>query len=233
MDANKDKKSEIVLDEALNTSVSKAEQFFESYKKQIYMATIGILALAGLYAGYKQFIIKPQEEEAQVAIFMAQKYFEQDSIDLALNGKEGQFSGMLTIVDEYGSTKTGNLAKYYAGMCFLKKGEYQNAIDQLESFSANDDIIAPLAEGAIGDANVELANYDAALKHFIKAAQMSKNKFSAPLFYKKAGLVYEEMKEYSKAAEIYELIKKDYKESTEGQEMDKYIARAKTLAENS
>ena len=148
MDANKDKKSEIVLDEALNTSVSKAEQFFESYKKQIYMATIGILALAGLYAGYKQFIIKPQEEEAQVAIFMAQKYFEQDSVDLALNGKEGQFSGMLTIVDEYGSTKTGNLAKYYAGMCFLKKGEYQNAIDQLESFSANDDIIAPLAEGA-------------------------------------------------------------------------------------
>lgn len=233
MDSNKDNKSGIVLDEALSSSVSKAEKFFESYKKQIYMAAIGILAIAGLYGGYKQFIVKPQEEEAQTAIFMAQKYFEQDSIDLALNGREGQFTGMLSIADEYGSTKTGNLAKYYAGMCYLKKGEFENAIAQLESFKANDELIAPLAEGAIGDAYVELNDYETAIKHFIKAAKMSKNKFTAPLFYKKAGLVYEELKEFGKAAEIYELIKKDYKESTEGQEMDKYIARAKTKAGNS
>jgi tetratricopeptide (TPR) repeat protein len=232
MDSNKDNKSGIVLDEALNSSVTKAEKFFDSYKKQIYMAAVGILVVAGLYGGYKQFILKPQEEEAQTAIFMAQKYFEQDSLDLALNGREGQFSGMLSIIDEYGSTKTGNLAKYYAGMCYLKKGEFENAISQLETFRAYDEIIAPLAEGAIGDAYVELADYESAIKHFIKAAKMSKNKFTSPLFYKKAGLVYEELKEYSKAAEIYELIKKDYKDSAEGQEMDKYIARAKTLAGN-
>ncbi len=62
---------------------------------------------------------------------------------------------------------------------------------------------------------------------------MIKNKFTTPVFLKKAGLVYEELKQYGKAVEVYELIKKDFKDTQEGQEMDKYIARARTLESNS
>lgn len=228
----KEKKEALSVDNAINEGVDKAEEFFLKNKKKIFNIGGAVLGVIILYVGYKVFYLKPLEEEAQSQIFTAQKYFEKDSVDQALNGS-GNYKGMLELADEYGSTPTGNLAKYYAGMCYLKKGEFDNAINYLEDFTTKDEVIAPLAEGAIGDANVELGNYDKAVKHFIKAAKMSKNKFTCPIFYKKAALVYEELKEYSKAAELYELIKKDFKDTPEGQEMDKYIGRARAMENNS
>lgn len=220
------------VDDALAGSLDTATVLFEKYRKQIYYVGGGILIVVALIVGYKQFYIKPLEEEAQKEIFMAQKFFEKDSLQLALNGV-GQYKGMVSIAEEYGSTKTGNLAKYYAGMSYLRTGKYNEAIEYLSDFSTSDELIGALAQAAIGDAHVELNEYDEAAKYFIKASKMIKNKFTTPVFLKKAGLVYEELKQYGKAVEVYELIKKDFKDTQEGQEMDKYIARARTLESNS
>lgn len=220
------------VDDALAGSLDSATEFFEKYKKQIAYAGGGIVLLISLFVGYKQLYIKPMEEEAQKEIFMAQKFFEKDSLQLALNGV-GSYKGMVAIADEYGPTKTGNLAKYYAGMSFLRTGKYDEAIEYLESFSTSDELIGALAQAAIGDAHVELNQYDEAAKYFIKASKMVKNKFTTPVFLKKAGLVYEELKQYGKAVEVYELIKKDFKDTQEGQEIEKFIARAKSLESNS
>jgi tetratricopeptide (TPR) repeat protein len=110
-------------------------------------------------------------------------------------------------------------------------GEYQNAVDQLEDFSTDNRMIEPLATGATGDAYVELGDLEKGVKMYKKAARMSKNKLTSPIFYKKAGLVYEELKEYGEALDAYQTIKKDFSESQEAQDIDKYIARATALKE--
>jgi tetratricopeptide (TPR) repeat protein len=149
---------------------------------------------------------------------------------LALNGNE-KFKGFEAIAEEYGASKAGNLAHYYAGICNLRTGQYESAIEHLEDFSTENLLIGPLAEGDIGDAYVELGDLDKGVNHYMKAARMTKNKLTSPVFLKKAGMVYEEKQSYVDALEAYQTIKKDFAESQEAQDIDKYIARATALKE--
>jgi tetratricopeptide (TPR) repeat protein len=218
------------LDKTLVDTTHKVEDFYANNKKQINLTLIVIIALIGGYIGYKKMIVEPMEEEAQKEIFMAQKYFEMDSFALALNGND-KFKGFEAIADEYGASKVGNLAHYYAGICNLRTGQYEAAIEHLEDFSTENMLISPLAEGAIGDAYIELGDLDKGVKHYMKAARMNKNKLTSPVFLKKAGMVYEEKQSYGEALEAYQTIKKDFAESQEAQDIDKYIARATAMKE--
>ena len=92
--------------------------------------------------------LAPLEEDAQTEMFMAELYFQKDSFALALNGDE-QYEGFLSISDDYGLTKAGNLANYYAGLCYLNLGEFENAIDYFSDFSSDDIILSSLALGCI------------------------------------------------------------------------------------
>lgn len=222
--------NDLDLDKGLLETTHKVEDFYTRHKKNINTALVALVVIIGGYFAYHNFYLAPREAEAQKEIYMAQKYFDVDSFGLALNGNE-TFKGFLTIADEYSGTKAGNLAHYYAGICHLRGGQFQEAIDQLEDFSTSNELVAPLAEGAIGDAYVELADLDNGVKHYMKAAKMSSNKLTSPIFFKKAGLVFEEQKNYDKAIEVYTTIKNDYPEAQEAQDIDKYIARATALKE--
>jgi tetratricopeptide (TPR) repeat protein len=228
--SHKKEHNELDIDKALVETTHKVESFYFKNKKQIFYALIGVVVLAGGYVGYKKLIVEPMEVTAQNEIFRAQQYFEMDSFNLALKGND-QFKGFEAIADEYGASKAGNLAHYYAGICNLRIGQYQAAIDQLEDFTTDNKLVAPLAIGAIGDAYVELGDLDKGTKYYLKAAKMSKNKLTSPVFYKKAGLAFEEKKEFGDAVDVYTTIKKDFSESQEAQDIDKYIARATAAKE--
>ena len=170
-----------------------------------------------------------REEEAQNAIFRAQRYYEQDSLNMALKGDKTAM-GMLDVASDYSGTKTGNLAHYYIGMARLQQGKYQEAIDNLEDFHLKSTIIYPLALGGIGDAYCQLKDYEKAAKYYIKAAETNENDFTTPKFYKKAGLVYEKLKEYQKAYDSYKVIQDKYKRAPVAIDIAKFVARAQ--AEN-
>ena len=87
----------------------------------------------------------------------------QDSFILALENPGGGFEGFLDTIDNYGSTKSGNLAKYYAGISYLNLGRTEDAINYLESYRSNDDITSIMKAGALGDAYAESQSYDKAL----------------------------------------------------------------------
>jgi tetratricopeptide (TPR) repeat protein len=126
-------------------------------------------------------------------------------------------------------TKGANLSKYYAGICYLKLGNFEEAIDHLKSFKGKDNIIGPMAKGAIGDAYLELNQAAKAASYYMEAAELKDNEFTSPLFLLKAGWTYEIMKDYKKALQTYERIKLNYASSNEAREIDKYIARAKGM----
>ncbi len=219
MEHKEEKKADLELDNTLIETTHKVESLYITYKKQINMGLLVVLIAIGGYIGFNKFYLEPLEKEAQAAIFPAQTLFEQDSINAALQGFE-------SVADEYGLTKAGNLAHYYAGVCLMRKGEYQNAIDHLDKFSTDNELVGPLAIGLKGDAYVELKEVDKGAKLYMKAAGMSKNKLTAPIFLKKAGLAFEELKEYNDAISAYEKIKNDFSDAQEAQDIDKFIARA-------
>ena len=204
--------------------------FYAKHKKNIQIGLGVVVALiAGLYY-YNSVYMPAQEEEASSALYYTQRYFEKDSMDLVLNG-DGKNPGAIDIADQYGSTKSGNLAKYYAGRAYLSKGDFKNALVYLKKTSFDDQMLAPLTVILIGDCQVELDQYEDAASNFMKAATMRKNDFSSPMALMKAGRTYEKLNKWDKALKAYELLKKEYKDTEYGNNIDKYIYRAKTKLE--
>ncbi|MBE2247771.1 MAG: tetratricopeptide repeat protein [Candidatus Competibacteraceae bacterium] len=204
----------------------KAVNFYNKYKKQLTIGLGAIVVLVGGYMYYAEMIKKPKERKAFEELFTAEFYFAKDSFNLALQGREGEFYGFLQVIDEFGSTKAGNLAQYYAGICYLQTGKFEEAIEHLKKFSSSDVILSPLALGCIGDAYRELGQSEDAVKYYEKAAADNNNSFTAPLYLKKAGMTYEEdLKNPEKALKIYRKIQDEYSNTTEGRDIGKFITR--------
>ena len=212
--------------EAVENALSKTEQYIEDNRKSLTIIILVIALVVGAYLSYQRFYLAPQEIEAQAEMFMAERYFEQDSLFLALEG-DGTFYGMLDIIDEFGATKSANLAHYYTGISYLRLGQFEEAIEYLKQFDANDRLVSTVALGAIGDAYVELEEYNKGVAYYEKAIAKNSNELTSAIYLKKAGYVYEEIGNYKKAVAAYETIKKDYPKSDEAREIDKYISAAK------
>lgn len=209
--------------EQIESTLGKTEMFIEKNQKTILIVlAVVVVAILAVF-GVKKFVIEPRESEAQASMFRAEQLFEKDDYATALNG-DGNNAGFLDIISEYGGTKAGNLARYYAGICYLNTGDFNNAVKYLEEFNGKDQIVKPLATGAMGDAYLELDNAAEAAKCYEKAAKESPNSFTSPMFLMKAGLTYEMVNNYQKALEMYKIIKAEYPTSNEGFNIEKYIA---------
>ena len=214
--------------ESVESALTRTELFLEKNQKIIVRIVAIVLAIVAIFLGVKKFYLAPLEEEAQAQMFVAEQYFETDSFNLALYG-DGNYSGFLDIIDEYGITRSANLSKYYAGISFLKLGQFDDALDYLKRFKSDDKMVAPIATGAIGDALVELDEIEEAVSYYLEAARMSENQFTTPLYLMKAGQVYEKLEEYKKAAGMYEQIDREYPDFSRQRNIEKYLARTKLL----
>jgi len=209
----------------IEETLSRTEQYIEDNQKSLVVIVGGIIVIIALYLSFTNFYLEPLEEEAHADMYMAEMYFEKDSFNLALNG-DGQFLGFLDIADEYSLTNAGNLANYYAGLCYLHTKQYEDAIEYLSNFSSNDIILSTLALGCIGDAYLELEEDSKALKYYEKAAENNDNEFTTPRYLMKQANILEMNEEFEDALEIYNQIKEDYSKSQIAQDIDKYIVRA-------
>lgn len=212
--------------QAIEGALTKTEQFIERYQKILIYGFSAIVVVVGLYFGYKKLIAEPNAEKALAEMAASQRLFEAGNFKQALEGN-AEGVGFAKIANQYGSTPAGNLANFYAGICALNMGEFQKAVDFLSSYSSDNIIFAPLAEGAKGDAFVELKQLDKAVSAYEKAASLNSNNFTTPAFLYKAAAVYEEQGKWEKALSIYETVKNDYPQSAEAGEVEKYITRAK------
>ncbi|UPK67749.1 tetratricopeptide repeat protein [Chitinophaga filiformis] len=208
----------------LEDSIHKAEQFFNKNKNSIIIALLVIVVVVGGSFAYNRFIKGPNEKKAQDMVFHAQQYFERDSFRVALNG-DGNYYGFLQVIDKYGSTKTGQLAKYYAGVCYVKLGEFQKGADLLSSYSSGDQIVQAMAYGLAGDAYMELGKTEEGIEYYKKAGHHSNNELTAPTYLFRAGLALEKANKPADAIAVYKEIRDKYPQTAEGREMDKYLAR--------
>ena len=208
--------------EDFEDALTKTEQFIEDNKNTLLTIVAVVFVIVGGFIGFRRFIIEPKEDNAQSEMFMAERYFQQDSFRLALEG-DGQYPGFEEIIDDFGMTKSAKLAHYYAGICYLHMGEFEESIDYLKKFNVHDKLVSVVATGAIGDAYSELEEYDNAVKYYMDAASKNPNQLTSAIYLKKAGLVYEKLEDYNKALEVYKKIKTDFPNSSEARDIEKYI----------
>jgi len=223
---------------SLDEGASKLEQFLEKNQKWIFTGLLAIIVLVGGYMWYDNNVIKPKEKEAINNLVTAQNYFDKalnekedetkikEYFDKALNGADGKY-GFLQVNEKFSGTKAGNLTNYYIGMIYFKNGDYKNAVSYLSKFNSDDAILNPMAKGTIGDAFVELEQFDDALKYYEKAAKASDNEFTTPMYYFKAGKIALKLGDKAKAKKYFEIIKEKYPDSKQGKNIDMYLMQAK------
>lgn len=218
------KNEDTLLD--LGQARQQASNFFEENQKIIIGIIAGLVILVGGWFVYINLIKAPREEKAMSQMWMAQFQFEQDSFQVALENPGGGHSGFLTIIKDFGGTKAANMAKYYAGICYLNLGNYDAALEHLNDFSPDGTIGPALKYGSLGDTYSELNEMDKAMANYKKAADAGENDILSPYNLKKLALLHESKNEFDKALEIYKTIKSKYPNSNEALTIDKYIARA-------
>lgn len=209
----------------IEAAYDKTETYINENKKSLALIIGGVIALVGVFFLWKFWYQEPRNEEAAVAMYKAEIWFQKDSFNLAINGK-GDTLGMQAVVDEYGSTRSGNIAKYYLGVSYLRTGNWDLAIENLEDFDSDDMFLSSMSIGMIGDAYMEKNMVDDAVDYYLKAANRNPNKFTSPTYLKKAAFAEEGRGNKEAALKLYEQIKVDYPESQDAAQIDKYITRA-------
>lgn len=205
--------------------VDRARNFWDKSSRPIlYISGAIILLIAGYY-GYQNLYAKPQQEKAADALWHAQQYFEQDSIQLALNG-DGQFPGFEKVAKNYGGTKPGKLAGFYAGVCYLKLKDYNKAVTYLKDFSTDAKEIQTIAYSRLGDAYSELNKNAEAVEYYAKAGHYypEQESLSAENLFR-AGLKSEILGKNDDAIKYYKEIREKYSRTDRGYQVDKYLAR--------
>lgn len=244
--SNKEKQKNISKDsttaEVFNTldeTASKTEKFFSKYQSIIIgfilVAIVGVLG----FIGYEKFIVEPKQNEATNELSQSQTFFdmalesaqtqERDSLfNLAINGAQGKF-GFVDVAKEYSSTKSGNLANYYAGISYLNIGKYDLAIEYLDKFKADDEMISAFALGAMGDAFSKLEQFDNALEYYEKAAKHRDNDYTTPKYLFKAALTAMAMQDAEKAIKHLNTIEEKYPDSEQAESLKPYLGKAMAM----
>ncbi len=205
--------------------VLKAKTFWSQYQKPVVTILVVAVAIIGGWLAYKNYVVAPKEEEAQNAMWKAEQYFRQDSLNLALNGDKFN-RGFAYIINNYGSTKAGNLARYYAGVCYLRTGNFNKAVDNLKDFSTSAKQIQMMAYGALGDAYSELNKNDDAVAYYKKAAnEFPSDETMSSEYLFRAALKLETLGKNSDALDLYKELKEKYPNTQRGFSADKYIYR--------
>ena len=213
---------------AVVEAVSKTEQFFQQNGKNVVIAlVVVVLLVVGGYL-YKSLVIDSNEQKASEMIVEAQDRFAGENPDfaLALNGDENG-AGFLEVAEQYGSTAAGNIANHYAGICYLRLGDLENAEKYLAKYDAVDELAGEVVNaqnlGLRGDIAVEKGEYEAAVALYKKAVAASENIFTAPLYLYKQVLAYAALGNKAEAQKCFEALRSNYPMSAEVRDAEKVL----------
>jgi tetratricopeptide (TPR) repeat protein len=210
--------------EGIEQALTRSEQFIEDNQKVLTYILGGLIVILLIIIGGNRYYLKPLNEEAAADMYYAERFFEMDSFNLALNGY-GTYPGFLNVIDDYGISKSAKISKYYAGICYHQLGDHQAAVNLLTKFKTDDLLVGAAKYSTLGDAYVELGDLNKAISAYKSGIEKYENNFSSPIMLKKLGLVYEELGQLEDALEAYTLIETNYPETAEGKEIKKYIGR--------
>lgn len=221
-------------EEAIQHVLGETESFFEKNWKMLTTILCVVVVVVGGWFLYDGLYVTKQSDKASSAMFTAQQLFAAQQYNEALNGN-GSAVGFLDIIKQYSVTPEANIAKHYAGVCYLKLGDKTNALASLAEYKTTkgvpNAIINAQNFGLQADIMVDNGDMQAAVSLYKKAIDAADNVLTTPSYLKKLGLVYEKLGRKDDAIKAYQTIEDSYPASLEGRDIQKYIGAAQQLSE--
>ena len=131
------------------------------------------------------------------------------------------------MIEQYGSTPSGNLAKHYAGICYLKQGDLGQAAAYLSKYSPVKGLPGAIINaqnyGLQGDVAVEQDDYKRAVALYEKAVEAADNNLTAPMYLRKAGLAARAAGDDKQAVALFQRILDEYPASMDARDAEKLL----------
>lgn len=209
-----------------SSAVAQSEAFIIKHRNPIIIAAVVLVVLIGGFFALKAFYWGPRGEKAATMLALGEDYFAAGDFETALKGDKQGFVGYEKIAKDYAHTDAGNLANFYAGICYAQQGKDKEAIPYLEAFDTQDDVtISPAALNTLANCYASTNQLDKAVATFREAAKLSGHNSLAPICLKEAAQILESQNKKAEALTLYQQIKSEYGTSITAQDIDKYIER--------
>lgn len=213
-------------EEKIEGALDRTEQFLRDNGKLLLTILAVAVLLVGGYFAYTYLHAHPRADRAANEMFVAEQIFAEGDFETALNG-DGNNAGFIEIVDNYGRTRPGRLAAHYAGICYYKLGDMDSALEYLVKYrsakGATAAVINAQNYGLQGDIYSDMGEYARALDLYNKAVAAGNNILTTPFFLKKSAEMNIQLGNNARAREAYERIKREFGNSVEARDIDKYI----------
>ncbi len=213
----------------IENALSRTEEFLHRNGRTMLIVAAIVVLIVGGWMAYKHLYQARRAEKASAMMYVAQQNFAQQLWDVSLNG-DGNNSGFLDVIANYGATPQGNLAKHYAGMAYLRIGDLDNAMNYLGQYKPTDGVPNAIINaqnwGLQGDIQVQKGEFAAAIRMFEKAVKAGDDDYTTPTYLRKLGLALVAAGRQSEAIEAYQRILDEYPASAEAREAEKYIGAA-------
>ena len=203
--------------------------FFVKYQKVIFGVIIAILVVIAGIIAFNKFYLEPKTEKASAAMLTPINYFlTGDSLSLqkALEG-DGDNEGFLDIISDYKLTRTANTAKFYAGMCYLKLNDKEEALNYFLKFKKKEKVMWYACQALIGDLYDEKGDEDKAMSYYKKAVKNDDPLYTPVSLFKLAQL-YERKENWKEAVAAYQRIENEYYEEYQKMGVAKFAENAKS-----
>ncbi|MGA9117622.1 MAG: tetratricopeptide repeat protein [Bacteroidota bacterium] len=211
-------------EDALVTTYAQVTSFYERHRRTIQygvLAAAGLIILAVVLANNRS----SGNEKAMTALGKVYPLYDAGQFQQAVDGvPERNIQGLASIVDNYGSTPSGELARFYLAGCYFQLGRYDEALEHFEDCSPEGDFLEASRLAGMGACREARGEHAEAASLFEKASGLDRKAAAAPenLFHAARNLGLAGEKE--RAIELYTRLKKEYPASVYAREVDRAIA---------
>jgi len=209
--------------DALVTTYAELTTFYETHKRNISIAVTALVVI--IFAVIVYFKNRSDNNEmAMTQLGAVYQLFDAGQYQLAIDGvPERNIRGLRSIVEDYGSSNAGNIARFYLAGAYYQLGNFDEALKYFEECSPVDDIMATSRLSGIADCSEAKGDYLKAAEYFEKAAAKNSKEVTIAESLNNAARNYARAGEKEKALDLYRRLKKNYPTTTYGRDADRFI----------
>ncbi len=220
-------KKEIKQD-TLVTTYYKAYNFFLENQAKIL---IGIAAVALVIVSIIIYSNKKSNDNLAAANLLSKviPLYDAGQYQQAIDGIKAQnIVGLKNLVENYGSTEQGEVAKIYLANCYLFLGKIDSAYEMFKDYGGSNPILKAASLAGQAAYYETKKEYEKAVDAYQEAAKLSKENPMNADYLLKAGINLLKLNKKTEAKSIFEIIKKEYKNYPEVREVERYLVQVES-----
>jgi tetratricopeptide (TPR) repeat protein len=225
LEARKKISKKQIKEDKLVTTYYQAVSFFQKYQAKILIAAgaVALVIIAIILFSNKR---ANDNKTAAVLVAKVMPLYEANSFKDAIDGQKAQnITGLKAIVDKYGSTEQGETAKILLANSYAMLGNMEAAYQMFDDYSGSNSLYKAASLAGQADYHEFKKEYEKAASLYKDAAKLDKTNPGNPEFLLNAGIAYLKTGNKSDAKAMFDEIKKDYKNSQQVMDIDRYMVQ--------